>query len=330
MSSKDLKTKLNFSEGTVTFISLISKWYKMMNVKSKYAYVLKRDNDQMPWSKDCDTFQILEEICTVVQSCKSLVSRGRTKKLTQSTANAFIETTRSNIDAAKYLLEEHNFTYVLPGSVNSQSVLEKFFGKARMRNSGNFYIDEIDIRAAAKVQCLHQLLKYDIIPKGEEGTSCHLCSSNIHSIDLENLCTLTNTQSLPESTDTMKQKVIYIAGFLSHKHYHQKKDADDADDDHPVNSSFLEELNRGRLRVPSFNMVHLVYSAFKLYENLDSSRRSCTKYFRSLLSYVDSPFSSDSAICKRLSNVIFKAEVLHLSDKENELGCLRRREKLQT
>ena len=112
MSIKDLKTKLNFSEGTVTFISLISKWYKMMNVKSKYAYVLKRDNDQMPWSKDCDTFQILEEICTVVQSCKSLVSRGRTKKLTQSTANAFIETTRSNIDAAKYFLEEHNFTYV--------------------------------------------------------------------------------------------------------------------------------------------------------------------------------------------------------------------------
>ena len=200
-----------------------------------------------------------------------------------------------------------------------------------MRRGGDFYIDEIDIRAAAKVQCLHQLLKYDIIPQGEGGTSCALCNCVPHSNDLEVVSkyTLTRTQNLLDSTDSLKQKVVYIAGFLSHKHFQQNKDAEDTESEF-VTSEFLEELSRGGLRVPTFNMVHLVYSAFHLYENLESSRRSCTKYFRSLISFVNSPYANDAAICKRLTNVIFKAEVLHLSDRENELGCLRRKEKLQT
>ena len=33
-------------------------------------------------------------------------------------------------------------------------------------------------------------------------------------------------------------------------------------------------------------------------------------------------------VCKRLTNVIFKGDVLHRNDRENQLGCLRRKEKL--
>ena len=35
--TKELIQQLNFSEGTVIFISLIVQWYKMMTIKSKYA-----------------------------------------------------------------------------------------------------------------------------------------------------------------------------------------------------------------------------------------------------------------------------------------------------
>ena len=261
----------------------------------------KRDDDRKPWTKDCDSFQRLADICTVVESCRSATVRGRVKKLTKSTANALIDSTTCNIAAAKYLLIKHSFSYVLPGSVNSQSPLEKFFGNGRMRHGGNFNIDEIDIRAAAKVQCLHQLLKYDIIPQGGEGTSCPLCNCVPHANDLEAISgyTLTRTQSLLDSTDSLKQKVVYIAGFLSHKHFQQNKDAVDVNEDELVTSEFLEELSRGGLRVPTLNMVHLVYSAFHLYEYLDSSRRSCTNYFRTLNSFVDLPYSSDTAMCKR-------------------------------
>ena len=39
-----------------------------------------------------------------------------------------------------------------------------FFGQTRQRGGGNFYIDTVDIMAAAKVVNLHTLLKYDILP----------------------------------------------------------------------------------------------------------------------------------------------------------------------
>ena len=51
------------------------------------------------------------------------------------------------------------------------------------------------------------------------------------------------------------------------------------------------------------------------------------KYVAKLLSYVDTPFSDNKNICKRLTNLVFKADVLHQSDTE-DYGCLKRKEKL--
>ena len=73
-------------------------------------------------------------------------------------------------------------------------------------------------------------------------------------------------------------------------------------------------------------MVFLVHSAIHLHEKVDKSRCSCTKYSQSILAFVDSPFSSETDKCRHLTNTIFKADVLHTSDRENELGCIRRKE----
>ena len=53
----------------------------------------------------------------------------RKKKLTKFTATAFIVTTVNNIAAENYLLESHNFEYVL-AAVFSQDPLEIFFKQA--------------------------------------------------------------------------------------------------------------------------------------------------------------------------------------------------------
>ena len=52
--TKELIQKLKFSEGTVVFVSLIMEWYKMMNIKSKYACTRFNDEDCKPWTADCD------------------------------------------------------------------------------------------------------------------------------------------------------------------------------------------------------------------------------------------------------------------------------------
>ena len=324
----ELKKKFGISEGTSIFVSLISNWYKIMNVKSKYLHIHQRDEDREPWSKDCKSFKKLKDICKVIESCKWGKQRGRSKKLTCYTADAFISTTLSNISAANYLINIYDFKFVLPGSVNSQSPLEKFFGQARQRKGGNFYIDYTDVLAAAKVQRLHQLLKHGIIPEGEGAAPCRLCNIDPYPEDLEYLSeiTIVDTQSLLETTSVYMEKLIYISGFLSHKHFEENTDSNSDDDP----SEYIEHLSRGGLRVPRLNLVFFVHTAMGLYEKLTQSRQSCTKYFHSLLSFVDTPYSNNVNICKRLTNIIFKAEVMHKSDRENELGCLRRREKLSS
>ena len=59
--------------------------------------------------------------------------RRRVEKRTRQTAEAFISSTKANIDAARYLLNEMNFQYVLRGMF-SDDALEKFFGQSRQRS----------------------------------------------------------------------------------------------------------------------------------------------------------------------------------------------------
>jgi hypothetical protein len=128
-------------------------------------------------------------------------------------------TTKFNIAAATDLLTEHSFRYVLP-AVFSQDPLEKFFGQARQRFGGNFYIDIGDVIAAAKVQRLHQLLKLDIIPKDDVQRTCSNCTATPDEQDLDLLQDITtdDTEKLLDSDDSLKHKIIFVAGFLTRKY----------------------------------------------------------------------------------------------------------------
>ena len=240
-------------------------------------------------------------------------------------------TTKFNIAAATELLTDHHFHYVLP-AVFSQDPLEKFFGQARQRYGGNFYIDIVDVVAAAKVQRLHQLLKLDIIPKDDAQRTCSSCTAIPNEQDLEILQDITtdDTQNLIESDDTLKHKVIFVAGFLTRKYDRQLASDDDDDAQEPrVSSEFTNELNRGGLSVPKLSTVYFVHTAVHIISKLSPPKSGCRQYLTSLLSSVDTPLSNNVMACRTVANVLLKAHVLHHSDREQELGCLRRREKLQ-
>ena len=55
---------------------------------------------------------------------------------------------------------------------------------------------------------------------------------------------------------------------------------------------------------------------------------SCRFHFAELLSFVDAPLAGSKAACTTLANILLKAHVLNVSDKEKSLGCLRRQDKL--
>ena len=62
--------------------------------------------------------------------------------------------------------------------------------------------------------------------------------------------------------------------------------------------------------------------------NLMKVREGCTTYFQSIISNIDAPYSKNLNTPKTLSNLIFKGRFVAASDRENVLGCFRRKEKL--
>lgn len=318
-----LKDKLGISEGTIIFVKLITDWFHMMNVKDRYSGINMRDECRQPWTKNCTSFKKLNETCDVISSCAWSGGRGRTQKLTKQTAEAFVLSTRANIEAAELLLTQHNFNYVLPG-VFADEALEKFFGQARQRSGGNFYIDIVDIKAAAETKNLHALLKYESTPHQSHDVPC---TSNICIDDDQFDITIADTEDLVQSNDTVKHKVIFLAGYLEHKFRANILSVETEDDDDDlINSEFLTNLNRGGLTVPLLSTVHFVHSAYKLFDKCNL--HCCRAHLSQALARIDSPMVVIQGACVTLSNILLKAFVLDNSDKERQLGCLRRKEKL--
>lgn len=319
-----LKNKLGVNEGTIILIELIVNWFHMMNVKDRYSGINLRDEYRQPWTTNCSNFKKLYEICDVISSGAWDGGRGRIQKFTKQTADAFIQSTKANIKAAELLLVRYNFEYVLP-SVFADEALEKFFGQARQRSGGNFYIDVADVKAAAETKNLHALLRFECIPSEKfQDVPC----SSIVSIDDDQFdVTMAETEELVKSHDTMKHKVIYLAGYLEHKYHAHISDVETVDD-HPISSDFLACLNRGGLTVPLISTVHFVHSAYKLFDRHDL--HCCREHLSQILARIVSPMATIQQARATLSNVLLKAFVLDNSDKERHQGCLRRKEKLSS
>ena len=218
-----VKDKLGLNEGTIIFFKLITDWFHMMNVKNRYSGIIMHDECHQPWTKNCTTFKKLAETCDVISSYAWSRDRGQTQNLTKQTAEALVLFTRANIEIAEWLLTQHNFTYVLPG-VFTDEALEKFFGQARQRNRGNFYIGIVDIKAAAETKNLHALLKYESMPQKSNNVPC---TSNIRIDDYHFDITIAGTEDLVQSNDSIKHKIIFLAGYLEHKFRGKSEETED-------------------------------------------------------------------------------------------------------
>ena len=119
------------------------------------------------------------------------------------------------------------------------------------------------------------------------------------------------------------RKFVFLGGFLVHKHGEQN-----VEEEEEIVSEFITELNRGGLHLPTLSTVYFVHCAINLHNRLEKPRQNCSKYFQNLLSFIDAPYTQNKKACKSLTNVIFKAYALDVSDTEKQIGCLRRKKKL--
>ena len=67
---KALKDTISFNEGTFILVQLVTDWFKMMNVKDKFASICSRDELRSPWELNCASFTKLTPMCDVITTCK--------------------------------------------------------------------------------------------------------------------------------------------------------------------------------------------------------------------------------------------------------------------
>ena len=66
----------------------------------------------------------------------------------------------------------------------------------------------------------------------------------------------------------------------------------------------------------------------RTFQSFSKGVYGCRFHFAELLSFVDAPLAGSKVACTTLANIILKAHVLNVSDKEKSLGCLMRQDKL--
>ena len=141
--------------------------------------------------------------------------------------------------------------------------------------------------------------------------------------------TIADTEYLVQSNDSVKHKCIFLAGYFEHKYRSNiLRIKTQNDDDHRINSEFLTNLNIGGLTVPLLSTVHFVHSAYKLFGKCNL--HCCRAHLSHALRHIDSPMIVIQGACLTLSNILLKAFVLDNSNKERQLGCSKRKEKLST
>ncbi|KAI6651857.1 hypothetical protein LOD99_4736 [Oopsacas minuta] len=146
---KTFKGSLGIGEGTIILTQTMRKWFKIINVRDRFSAIRLRNESRQPWTADCTSFTWLEEACQIISTSAWQGGGGHKLKLTKQTTGAFTVSTLNNVDAAKLLLADKDFDYILP-AIFADEALEKFSAKPGKRRGGNFYIDVVDIMAADK------------------------------------------------------------------------------------------------------------------------------------------------------------------------------------
>lgn len=126
---------IEISDGTIQFLRLIIKWWKISNVQHPMKGKYTKDDDANPITGPNDSkLLFLESLKTYVDIWHASDSHG---KLTNETYIAFSHTLAAVVQLCKYIFNRYNWSYILTAKLQTDA-LEARFGAYR-RLSGCTY-----------------------------------------------------------------------------------------------------------------------------------------------------------------------------------------------
>ncbi|XP_065660880.1 uncharacterized protein LOC136084588 [Hydra vulgaris] len=289
-------------DDTISFLSIITEFWRIDNVHSLYADVHMRvPNRSAIFSSDDFNLQKLLEFGNMAkQMCSSQIVRF--KSFTKDTSKSIYHTCNGLVELSKFLLSASH-EYVLLGTFTTDP-LEKQFGKLRQGSGGTYFITVQQILEKVgiiKTKLLLQLDKYGVdLDFTTSGHSCERCGFYLNEekcLIFDNLPELENILSI-----NVKITLIYIAGFV----VRNDKDSDDSYFYYEKFRDLTEEINRGGLTIPGDLVCQWVIYCYIMFREVADN--TCISSLCNLMMLVSESYQlkMNRNHGVTLSNVFFK------------------------
>ena len=244
------------AEGTILFLKLVVKFWKIVNVHCKGMDLRVNDERRAVIStKDDERLSFLIDFAAVVNEMKSR-TRKRIRKLTIETETMLSHTCSALVNLAQHLLTSGN-CYVLFGWFTTDP-LEKYFSKLRQGSGGTYFINAQSVLEKVKIHHAKLALRLGVdFDLQSDQHSCLYCNKNLMPQELE---VLDNLFSLEEqlSSDTLNA-MVYIGGYLESK---TPKNTEDTSHYYEKYGVYINHINRGRLTIPGDCTVQWIVYCF--------------------------------------------------------------------
>ncbi|KAH8027393.1 hypothetical protein HPB51_005221 [Rhipicephalus microplus] len=210
------KNNLCHVEGTATFIEIMVKWWKIVNVKTPSKGARLRDEFQEPvFSLSDRKVDFLYNLLDWMEEWKERTKGCDSGTLTKETHAALYQTTQGLIEISRYCLDELKLTYVLLGKIQTDC-LEDRFGKYRQLAGAQYHVS---IRQV--YECENKLRLQSTLPTVVNTVSVSDPDEQWQDLDSEANCSGPgcNVVVTEETLSKMKDIIpvlVYVAGYAAY------------------------------------------------------------------------------------------------------------------
>ncbi len=285
---------------TANFLSIISNWWKTVNVKSKFLAQRKRDK-----LREIVTSENLIEKTSFLRAfvdwlvAWELATNGTKWSLSKETFNAAKQTSEGLASLCEYLINEKKQPYVLLGKFQSDK-LEGRFGKHRHMSGGNMFASVRQFVESERTLKIKNLALLDLSlseiqdifkPSEEENEAVIKSTSEKLFEGLNTGSTIELPSTIPEADENI---LFYVAGYFSRTIANHLKcndckkilisgekssvnviienDPSLSSDENTKRIAYITEVNRGGLVFPSEQMFSACILLWDMYQKIKNQR----------------------------------------------------------
>ena len=253
-------------EDTAFFLSLVIKFWTIMNVKSEGADIRHNNPlEEVIRNVEDERLDFLQKFGIMAKSMAGKQGQ-RYKQFTRDTGNALHHTCFGIVDLVHHLLTIKKFRYVPLGKFTTD-ILEKFFGKLRQGSGGSYFITVQQIIEKVNIKRASLLLSHEDISdlKGTEGHQCDSCD---FILDEEGVEIFDNLAELESSINLdTKMSLVYISGYVS-RHDDSLSEKELLEETMFYVEKYgevVKELDRGGLKYPTDTVCQWSFFCYSMF-----------------------------------------------------------------